>query len=75
MLQTLPTPESNQDRSGFGPLSHIFAGPSRVDSIVAELRGKGIGVPRKLRTCLLPIYRSPRARLAQAARLPVLCGE
>ena len=27
----------------------------------AELRGKGIGVPRKLRTYLLPIYRSPHA--------------
>ena len=41
----------------------------------AELRGKGIGVPRKLRTYLLPIYRFPCARLARAARLPVLCGD
>lgn len=72
MLQSMRPPESNQETSGFEPLSHTFAGPSRVDSIVPNCGAEGIGVPRKLRTYHLPIYRSPRARLARAARLPVL---
>ena len=46
MLQTLPTPESNRDRSGFGPLSHIFAGPSRVDSTLTRTGGMSAGAMR-----------------------------
>ena len=45
MLQTLPTPESNRDRSGFGPLSHTFAGPSRLDSIVPNCGAKESASP------------------------------
>lgn len=34
-MQSMRPPESNQETSGLEPLSHTFAGPSRVDSTVA----------------------------------------
>ena len=40
MLQSLRPPESNQETSGLEPLSHTFAGPSRVDSIVPNCGAK-----------------------------------
>ena len=45
MLQSMRPPESNQETSGLEPLSHTFAGPSRVDSIVPNCGAKESAFP------------------------------
>lgn len=45
MLQSTRPPESNRETSGFEPLSHTFAGPSRVDSIVPNCGAKESASP------------------------------
>lgn len=51
MLQSMRPPESNQETSGLEPLSHTFAGPSRVDSTVAVCSV----LPPELPFCATPI--------------------